>query len=196
MVRRRLYEIRRKKGGKRQQEGAREVELRGGRPRQSRPRTRRRVEGGKMTTGPMRRILTKEEKVQGARQEKEEKGALLEKLRGNGSLNDCPDEVFGELAEQLVEQLDRRYREVARERFQSSLASSLQNKRRSHTELGDRVNSLLTTIRLGEKAISEFAIDDTRAALSRHLLKEAGVEMVNEMFLYVAEENMLKIEEV
>jgi len=121
--------------------------------------------------------------------------ALEEEFRGNGSLNDCPDEVFGELAEQLVEQLDRRYREVARERFQSSLASSLQNKRRSHTELGDRVNSLLTTIRLGEKAISEFAIDDTRAALSRHLLKEAGVDMVNEMFLYVAEENMLKIEE-
>ena len=130
-------------------------------------------------------------------------------------------QVYAELAEQLVEQLDRRYREVARERwvstlnfkrkdkkdgprfyclihfyviqdgdrelgsrpshnqieayilstshagqacrslwkswitaftfflyrFQSSLASSLQNKRRSHTELGDRVNSLLTTIR-------------------------------------------------
>ena len=76
----RLYETRRRKGGKRQQEGAREVELRGGRPRPSRPRTRRRVAGGKMTTGPMRRILTKEEKVEGVRQEREEKEALLEKL--------------------------------------------------------------------------------------------------------------------
>jgi len=121
--------------------------------------------------------------------------ALEEDLRGQESLADCPDEVYAELAEQLVEQLDRRYREVARERFQSSLASSLQNKRRSHTELGDKVNSLLTTIRLGEKALGEFENEDTRAALSRHLLKEAGLEMVNEMFLYVAEENMVKVEE-
>ena len=82
----RLYEIRRRRGGKRQQEGAREVELKEGRPRQSRPRTRRRVGGGKMTTGPMRRILTKEEKVEGARQEKEEKEALLEKLSWFGNL--------------------------------------------------------------------------------------------------------------
>ena len=49
--------------------------------------------------------------------------------------------------------------------------------------------------RLGEKAIGEFESDDTRAALARHLLKEAGLEMVNEMFLYVAEENMVKVEE-
>ena len=63
----------------------------------------------------------------------------------------------------------------------------------SHQRLG--VSNIRSKFRLGEKAISEFALDDTRAALSRHLLKEAGVEMVNEMFLYVAEENMLKIEE-
>ena len=49
--------------------------------------------------------------------------------------------------------------------------------------------------RLGEKAISEFDNNDTRAALSRHLLKESGLEMVNEMFFYVAEENMVKVEE-
>ena len=63
----------------------------------------------------------------------------------------------------------------------------------SHQRLG--VSNIKLKFRLGEKAISEFAIDDTRAALSRHLLKEAGVEMVNEMFIYVAEENMLKIDE-
>ena len=34
----------------------------------------------------------------------------------NFKLSIFPLEVFGELAEQLVEQLDRRYREVARER--------------------------------------------------------------------------------
>ena len=54
---------------------------------------------------------------------------------------------------------------------------------------------MLKIYRLGEKAIGEFENEDTRAALSRHLLKEAGLEMVNEMFLYVAEENMVKVEE-
>ena len=49
--------------------------------------------------------------------------------------------------------------------------------------------------RLGEKAIGEFDNEDTRAALARHLLKEAGLEMVNEMFHYVAEENMVKVED-
>ena len=120
---------------------------------------------------------------------------LEEELRLEQALQEAPEEVFGELAEHLGEQLNRRYKEVARERFQSSLASSLQNKRRSHTDLGDRVNSLHTTLRLGEKAVSEFSSEDHRTALARHLLKEYGAEMVTEMFLYVAEENMIKVEE-
>ena len=135
--------------------------------------------------------------VGGGRTELEWKSleVLEEELRREQSLQDAPEEVFVELAEHLVEQLNRRYKEVARERFQSSLASSLQNKRRSHTDLGDRVNSLHTTLRLGEKAVSEFTSEDHRTALARHLLKEYGTEMVTEMFLYVAEENMIKVEE-
>jgi len=120
---------------------------------------------------------------------------LEEELRLMEQLVDCPEEVHSELAEHLVEQLNRRYREVARDRYQSTLASSLQNKRRSHTSLTDHVNTLHTTLRLGEKAVAEFAQEEHRASLGRYLLKEYGNEMVNEMFQYVAEENMVKIDQ-
>jgi len=115
-------------------------------------------------------------------------------IRSMSQLSDFPDEVFTELAEMLVDQLNRKYKEVAREMFQASLATSLQNKRRTHGDLGDKVNTLYTTIRLGEKGISEFNKDDHRVALSRHLLKTYGSEMVNEMFQYVAEENLVKVD--
>ena len=48
--------------------------------------------------------------------------------------------------------------------------------------------------RLGEKAIAEFESEETRAALARHLLRDAGQEAVNEMVLYVAEENLVKVD--
>ena len=107
--------------------------------------------------------------------------------------SDFPEEMVGSVCEMLVAQLNRKYREVAREKFQASLASSLQNKKRTHRDLADRVNTVYTTVRLGEKAVSEFSKVDHRAALSKHLLKTHCTEVVNEMFQFVAEENMVKV---
>lgn len=119
---------------------------------------------------------------------------LEDSIRSMLFMTDFPEEVIGEISEMLIDQLNRKYREVAREKFQASLISSLQNKKRSHTELVEKVNSLFTTIRLGEKGIAEFKKEDHRAALGKHLLKNYGNELVNEMFTYVAEENLIKIE--
>ena len=119
---------------------------------------------------------------------------LEEVLKSWPGLADCPEEVYPELAEMMVEQLNRQYREVAREMFQASLASSLQNKRRSHADLAEKVNTLHTTVRLGERGIAEFAKEEHRAALGKHLLKSYCTEIVNEMFTYVAEENLVKVE--
>lgn len=85
-------------------------------------------------------------------------------------------------------------RELAREKYQSSLAASLQNKRRTHGDLGEKVNTLYTSIRLGERGVSEFSSEDHRVSLGRHLLKTHGTELVNEMFQYVAEENLVKVD--
>merc|ERR1711892_222229 len=151
-------------------------------------------EGGKASGGKGGKGGKGKKEVKSKELEFKSCSELENAIRSMSQLSDFPDEVFTELAEMLVDQLNRKYKEVAREKFQASLATSLQNKRRTHGDLGDKVNPLYTTIRLGEKGISEFNKDDHRVALSRHLLKTYGSEMVNEMFQYVAEENLVKVD--
>ena len=120
---------------------------------------------------------------------------LEESLKISSLLTDFPEEMLEEVSEMLVDQLNRRYREVARERFQASLAKSLQNKKRSHGDLTEKVNTLYTSIRLGEKSVAEFSREDHRANIGKHLLKTHCTDLVNEMFQFVAEENMIKVED-
>ena len=118
---------------------------------------------------------------------------LEESLKATSLLTDFPEEMLEEVSEMLVEQLNRKYREVARDKYHASLASSLLNKKRTHGDLTEKVNSVYTTVRLGDKGITEFSKEEHRAALSKHLLKTMCSDMVNEMFQYVAEENMIKV---
>ena len=48
-------------------------------------------------------------------------------------------------------------------------------------------------VRLGEKGVAEFGKEETRANIGKHLLKTQCTEIVNEMFQFVAEENMIKV---
>lgn len=70
--------------------------------------------------------------------------------------------MFEEVSEMLVEQLNRKYRELAREKYNASLASSLQNKK------GPMETSLTRSTRhhhqAGEKAVTEFNKEEHRAA--------------------------------
>ena len=118
---------------------------------------------------------------------------LEEALKASSLLTDFPEEMLGDVCEMLADQLNRKYREVARDKFQASLASSLQNKKRTHRDLAEKVNTVYTTLRLGEKGVSEFGKEDHKSALSKHLLKTHATEVVNEMFQFVAEENMIKV---
>ena len=52
--------------------------------------------------------------------------SLEERLRDTSDLSECPDEVFIELARHLHEGLNRKYKEIAREVYQSTLAATLQ----------------------------------------------------------------------
>ena len=118
---------------------------------------------------------------------------LQESLRSSNLLADFPEEMVEEVSEMLVDQLNRKYREVAREKYHSSLASSLQNKKRTHGDLTEKVNTVHTTIRLGEKAVAEFSKEEHRASVGKYLLKTHCTDIVNEMFQFVAEENMIKV---
>ena len=118
---------------------------------------------------------------------------LEESIKLSGLMIDFPEEMLEEVSEMLVEQLNRKYRELAREKFNASLASSLQNKKRTHGDLTDKIKTVHTTLRLGEKGVTEFSKEEHRAALGKHLIKGHCTEIVNEMFLFVAEENMIKV---
>ena len=118
---------------------------------------------------------------------------LEESIKLSDLMTDFPEEMIEEVSEMLVEQLNRKYREIAREKYNASLASSLQNKKRTHGDLTDKVNTIHTTLRLGEKAVTEFSKEEHRAALGKFLIKGYCTDMVNEMFLFVAEENMVKV---
>ena len=41
--------------------------------------------------------------------------------------------------------------------------------------------------------MAEFGKEETRANIGKHLLKTQCTEIVNEMFQFVAEENMIKV---
>ena len=119
---------------------------------------------------------------------------LEDSLKASSLMNEFPEEMLEEISEMLVEQLNRKYRDVAREKYNASLASSLLNKRRTHGDLTEKVNSVFTTIRLGEKGILEFSKEEHRTSLSKYLLKTQCTDIINEMFQYVAEENMVKVD--
>ena len=118
---------------------------------------------------------------------------LEDSLKESSLLSDFPEEMFEEVSEMLLEQLNRKYKEIARDKFHASLANSLQNKKRTQGELTDKINTQYTTIRLAEKAVADFTKDDHKAAMGKHLLKTLCTEIVNEMFQFVAEENMIKV---
>jgi len=120
---------------------------------------------------------------------------LEDSLKESSLLSDFPEEMLEEVSEMLLEQLNRKYKEIARDKFHASLANSLQNKKRTHGDLTDKINTQYTTIRLGEKAVADFTKDDHKAAIGKHLLKTLCTEIVNEMFQFVAEENMIKVDQ-
>jgi len=120
---------------------------------------------------------------------------LRQDLTGQAGLAECPEEAIAELAAHIQEGLNRTYRELAQSVYHATLAASLQNKRRTHGDLQEKVNLVYTKLRLGEKAVSEFTVEDHKVALSKHLLKTIGSEVLEEILLYVAEDNMIKVDE-
>lgn len=69
-------------------------------------------------------------------------------------LEDCPEDVVEELAQDLLRPLTQQFQEVARGVFLATLnAESGEGRRRTHQQLQDKVSALLTTIKLSEKSL-------------------------------------------
>lgn len=84
---------------------------------------------------------------------------------------------------------------AAKVAFESMMASTAQNRRKTHSELQDKLNAMFMNVRLFEKGIKQFSDKDIQLQLSKYLLKTLCTEITNEIFSYVAQENMIQYDQ-
>lgn len=100
----------------------------------------------------------------------------------------CPEELFEELASYLFRPLTQCYQEVARSVF----LSTGDKKRKSHSEVQEKVSVLWANAKLFDKGIKLFS-DDVQMQLSRHLLRTICTDIVNQAVGLLAADHMITI---
>lgn len=75
------------------------------------------------------------------------------------------------------------------------MASSAQSRRKTHSDLQDKLNAMFVNVRLFEKGIKQFSDKDIQQQLVKYLLKTLCTEITNEVFSYVAQENMIQYDQ-
>ena len=113
---------------------------------------------------------------------------LEDKISTISLLEDCPEELFEELAAHMHGALTSRYKAVLFEKYQSSLLANVHDKRKSHSALQECCNAAVSSIRSFEKGLAAFEGADRRN-LERHLAKTLCTDLVNSVFVYVRNEN-------
>ena len=115
---------------------------------------------------------------------------LEEKLSSVTQLQECPEELFGQLAGRLHPGLTAKYKSVLFEQYQSSLLANVHDKRKAHSELQEKCNTAVSMIRLFEKGAALFEGAE-RKNLEKHLLKTLCTDILNSVFVYVRNEHGL-----
>ena len=81
---------------------------------------------------------------------------LSDKLSTVTSLQDAPEELFEELAQQFLPGLNKQFDEEMKTLYQSTMTASMQSKRRGFQEFQDKMNSMVDNIKLFEKGLQSF----------------------------------------
>jgi len=105
------------------------------------------------------------------------------------------DKLIAEIADHLLPSLNKSGLAAAKVVFESMMASTAQNRRKTHSELQDKLNAMFMNVRLFEKGIKQFSDKDIQLQLSKYLLKTVCTEITNEIFSYVAQENMIQYDQ-
>lgn len=105
------------------------------------------------------------------------------------------DELIPEVANYLYPSLNKSGLAAAQVIFESTMASTAQSRRKTHSELQDKLNVMVMNIRLFEKGLKQFADKELQQQLIKYLLKSLCSEIANEIFTYVAQENMIQFEQ-
>nr|CAD7198047.1 unnamed protein product [Timema douglasi] len=121
---------------------------------------------------------------------------IREVLRQVESLRDEElEELVDEIAAHLHPTINKSALTTAQSLFESTLSARAHDRRKTHGELQDKLNALLTNVRLFEKGLKQFESKDTQQQLAKYLLKTLCTEVANEIFAYVAAENMIQYDQ-
>uniref|UniRef100_A0A8C5NHD7 E3 UFM1-protein ligase 1 n=1 Tax=Gouania willdenowi TaxID=441366 RepID=A0A8C5NHD7_GOUWI len=109
-------------------------------------------------------------------------------------LNECPEQILTELAEDLVRPLNKTYQEVLRTVFMSSTSSPSGGKKKtSLKDLQEEITNLYNNIRLFEKG-TKFFSDETQVHIAKHLLKTLCTDVANLLVNFLAADQMMSVE--
>ncbi|XP_071954728.1 E3 UFM1-protein ligase 1-like [Antedon mediterranea] len=112
-------------------------------------------------------------------------------LEEQDRLSECPESFIEELAQYLHRPLTAEYQVQLKAAIGSlSGATDHTSRRKNHGEVQEKVNGLLTSVKMFEKNISIFE-DDLRGQLVKYLLRTICTEITNHLFSYLAAENNL-----
>nr|CAD7459321.1 unnamed protein product [Timema tahoe] len=121
---------------------------------------------------------------------------IREVLRQVESLRDEElEELVDEIAAHLHPAVNKSALMTAQSLFESTLSARAHDRRKTHGELQDKLNALLTNVRLFEKGLKQFESKETQQQLAKYLLKTLCTEIANEIFAYVAAENMIQYDQ-
>lgn len=92
-------------------------------------------------------------------------------------------------------QLNKQALALAQTMYEATLQNNLQSRRQTHASLQEKLNNLMTDIRLYEKGLKLFPAD-VQQQLQKYLLRSLGTDVCNELCLYAAQECNLNYQEV
>ncbi|XP_061626558.1 E3 UFM1-protein ligase 1 [Phyllopteryx taeniolatus] len=108
-------------------------------------------------------------------------------------VNDCPQEIFSELAEHLERPLSKAYQEALRSLFLSTTCSLSGANKKSVKNLQEELTNLYNNIRLFEKG-TKFFSDETQVIIAKHVLKTVGTDVTNILVNFIATDMMMSVE--
>nr|XP_022294660.1 E3 UFM1-protein ligase 1-like isoform X1 [Crassostrea virginica] len=120
---------------------------------------------------------------------------ISEVLKEQKELRDCPEDFITEIATQIHRPLNRDYQEKGVEVLRSTATqTSGSGKRKTHSDLQERVTGLWTNVQLFEKGAKLFP-EETELLLTKHLLKTVCSDITNIVVSVLGHEHMLSTSE-
>jgi hypothetical protein len=116
-------------------------------------------------------------------------------LKDISILQEAYDELFQALSLQIHPTLSKMYNEAVSDLYRSSLTASLQKKKKSHVEFQEKTSALVESIRLFDKGLSSFEDNADKTALEKYLIKSLCSELVNGIFLQLASDHDINIDQ-